>query len=1400
MFGRDRERARLKAAIEDADTPVIRIAGPSGAGKTALVEAVLAEMGRGLLIGTGKYPQGDGRNGFAPILAALSQAVEQALDLLYDPQAGLETLSRAVGPGFDLLTRTGFDALGALEGQGAESAARRDEAIGVQASAARLVDAMLRVVGWLNGFGATTVLFIDDWQRAPPEAHALAAALARDRRHPFCTLILAERDGEAAAPLDALRLEAPVLVVGDLAPEARRALLSAALGDAAAGAVADAWLGEASGALPLGLLEAARALSESGALAERAGRWEIDDARAAAIDRGDFTATMLRRARELAPAARRFGQALALWGDRARLDVLASALAVTEAEALVQARALEAAGIVRREGDEAAFRHDRLRASLLDCAPPAALAELAGEMAQRLVRADDDLAWRGLRKAVLQLRLAGGLADAAPGLWRRRFAEGARTARTVADIAASVAFAEAAWTLAGREPAGDPGEARLILREAALAAAARKEAGLVADRVRRLVAVAGDEDTALSEAYDLAISATRMVGDIEAAWALARQSLQRLGIRLPEKPGMGHVLAAAAQWRFWLSARPTPPAGEGRPGAASALARAGNSAGILAFEKNPILALLIGLLTSARAHRLGDPDPFWRTTDTFLAASLGDFERAARLGSTCIEDAAAAGFARGCCLYRSAFFGAIWNRSLVQMPALCEQAYDLAMSEGDLVNAGYAIRNRILLDWRLSPELPPLLEKFREIEDIVERLGDPSILSGLRLTTGTIRQIMQPGGLAVAPDAEAATPAGGTAIPVVRIEVLALAGDWAEIVRYADEMRPRRVGWNSHPGGVVWRYYENLARLKLGLAANRPDLRYIGRAARLNPIDHAPKLVVLRAEALRQQGRAQPCLAAYAQAVETLAAGGSRLDAGVAAECAQAAAQAFGDHPAAERYGRIARDIWIAWGARSKISGDLDAAGASAAVLQAQSEAALARKADRAKSRFLADVSHELRTPMQSIQTLLELAADDPSSVDLAGLRDAFGSLREVIDDLTDLGAQSGDGGALRLGPVDLAQLIGEEMRLVGPAAAARGLKLEARLDAALPPAVLTDAARVRQVLRNLFSNAVKYVEHGQIIARLEALPLGGERLQVQIAIEDTGPGLSEAQRRLIFEPFERGGREEPGGLGLGLTISRRIAERLGGRLEADNRPEGGARFLFEFPAEASAVLPAPLPAGLPPLRVMIVDDVALIRRSFAAVLRRDGHTAIEAGTVAEAIEHCRDPLDLVLLDLGLPDGDGLEVIEALRAHCGEDGRAAPVLVLTGSTDPARAEAARAAGAARVLFKPVSAGELNGAIREVLGRAAPVPAGEAGFQAELARLSEEARQELGRRGADLLAAAETSPSPGLAAEAHRLAGLAAQFEQAALAAAFDALEAALKAGLPCDAPCRTLEQLLAAAG
>ncbi len=1386
LVGRDREKARLKAAIQDSGRAAVVIRGVSGIGKTALVMDVAGEMGSGVLFGVGKYAEGEVRNGFLPILTALSQAVDQALDLLYDPHAGLESLIRAVGPGFDLLSRSGLQVLGGT----ADPAAPGRDPITAQASAARLADAVMRVVDWLNGFGAPVVLFIDDWQRAPAEVQTLAAALARDDRRPMFTLVLAERDAPTPAP-DAPMLDALAIDLEPLAAADRQALLARSLGDEASAAAALRWLGEAGGGLPLALLESARALSEAAALVQDGEGWRVDDARAAAIDRGDLTATMVRRSRNLPGDARRLGLALAVWGDRAEVAVLALALGLTQSEADDRIVRLEAGGIVRRMGGEVGFLHDRLRASTLEAAGQQACVALAAEMAERLLERTGE-PWTAISKPVLHLRLKGGLDAVSPEPWRDRFAVGAQEARGLADTQSSVLFAEAAWSLRQRQRSPDHELDAVVVKEAAMAAGARRDPAAVAERAELMLALARGPD-AKAEAYELAINAIRLSGDAEAAWTMAQASLRHFGVSLPNASGPLQILLASLPWRLWLWLRPSRP-GDGGPYSTDAMSRTSHAAGGVAFERNPVLAMLVALKTSAPAHRRGPHDPSWISGDAFLAACLGDFRLAARLGEQALAELPRGRVVRGHSTYLAAFFGAIWGRPLAEMPAYCQLAYDLALAEGDLVAAGYAVRNRILLLWRVSPKLDDLISQFADAEETADRLGDPTIIAGLNAMTDIIRRVMD--GTPLAPTTDARTPVS-VAIPIVRIEMLAFYGDWQEIRRFTEEMLPRRGAWSSHPGGATWRYYENLARLKQGLPARPADIRYLKTAARLNPRDHRAKLLTLEAEDLRRSGRIA-AIRHYALAVEAHRESGFQLDTGVAAECAAAAAQALGDGEASERFARTALDTWAAWGARSKLpAASLDGEPTSETVRSrlaaAESQAALAQKADRAKTRFLADVSHELRTPMQSIQTLLELAADDPGSVDLAGLRDAFGSLKDVVDDLTDLGAQAGGDAALRLAPVDLATLARTELGLVGPAAAARGLKLELSIDPALPLSVVTDGVRVRQVLRNLLSNAIKYVDAGRVVVRLS-----GQRAGALITVEDTGPGVTEAQKTLIFEPFDRGGREEPGGLGLGLTISRRIAERLGGRLDVDNRPEGGARFSFSFPAPVSTEAPAESVSPLiAPLRVMIVDDVALIRRSFAAVLRRDGHAVVEAATVQQAIERCLDPLDLILLDLGLPDGDGVDVIAALHRHCGAGPPSPPVIVLTGSTAPERVEAALAAGAAKVLFKPVAAPELRAAIAESLGQGAqPAPLKDS-YEAELARLGEQARIEVIERGRELLATVGAGSTPDLAREAHRLAGLAAQFGQATAAGLLDELEAGLKAGAVPAALLKQLDQTLA---
>ena len=248
-----------------------------------------------------------------------------------------------------------------------------------------------------------------------------------------------------------------------------------------------------------------------------------------------------------------------------------------------------------------------------------------------------------------------------------------------------------------------------------------------------------------------------------------------------------------------------------------------------------------------------------------------------------------------------------------------------------------------------------------------------------------------------------------------------MRGDWAGVLALAKKHEAGRPMVNPHPGGAVWRLHENLARLKHGLPVRRGDIGYIRRVAALNPADHQHKLLILEAEQLRQKGAAERCLIAYANAVEMASSSSSRLEAGVAAECAAAAARSFGRNDVAARYDALAKGIWNGWGAFAKTGAKpmaeiRPAPQVAPQVAQAELKAALAHRSERAKSRFLAEVSHELRTPLQGMQGLLDLAAEAPSEVSMSELREVFGSLKTVVDDLTDLAALGG-GAPLNLKP-----------------------------------------------------------------------------------------------------------------------------------------------------------------------------------------------------------------------------------------------------------------------------------------------------------------------------------------------------------------------------------------------
>ncbi len=610
--------------------------------------------------------------------------------------------------------------------------------------------------------------------------------------------------------------------------------------------------------------------------------------------------------------------------------------------------------------------------------------------------------------------------------------------------------------------------------------------------------------------------------------------------------------------------------------------------------------------------------------------------------------------------------------------------------------------------------------------------------------------------------------------PLVRLELASFRGDWARAAALGRELAPLRRGADSHPGGVVWRFHETLARLKTGKRARAADLAHVRKAAALNPVDHQPKLMILEAEQLRRRKPAA-ALERYAEAVRAALATSAPLEAGLACECAAEAARAAGRPDLAAGYAAQARKVWADWGAAAKL-GEADADdGPGADLALARTQTVTAEREVRAKSRFLADVAHELRTPLQGMQGLLDLAADEPQTLDVGAFRDVFVSLRAVVDDLTDFGAEGSGEARLTPAPVSIATLARSEIAVL----AAHGAgQLTLSLAEDLPAWVSCDGARVRQVLRNLLSNAVKYGDGGPIEVAIGLVASGTSGpAQIEIVVDDHGPGLSELDLRTIFEPFDRGAAAGDGrGLGLGLALSRRIAERLGGSLQADNHGQGGARFTFRIPATPADAPAQAAPRAAPPLDVLLAEDVSLVRQVIAANLRREGHQVWEAADGLEAWRLYRARrFDLVILDWSMP-GLGGEGMLARMNGTGAQLRP-PVILLTASSDPQITAAAQAAGADLVLRKPVSSAELADAIARICAAQAPGALAPADFEREMAALHEAARLQLDDRIGGLMEAWRGGVLD--ADEAHRVAGLAAQFGWTVLAEAADALEQAL---------------------
>ncbi len=364
-------------------------------------------------------------------------------------------------------------------------------------------------------------------------------------------------------------------------------------------------------------------------------------------------------------------------------------------------------------------------------------------------------------------------------------------------------------------------------------------------------------------------------------------------------------------------------------------------------------------------------------------------------------------------------------------------------------------------------------------------------------------------------------------------------------------------------------------------------------------------------------------------------------------------------------------------------------------------EKAGAEQASRAKTEFLSRMSHELRTPLNAVLGFAQVMLDD-SSQPLPGrqreraahIHEAGKHLLALIDDVLDL--TSLEASELTLTPVAIAPLVHDTVLWVEPAA--RAAQVVIRLGP-MPGAVQADARRLRQVLANLLTNAVKYNHAGGSVEIDTEPGSGADEGFVGIRVKDSGRGLTAAQMQRLFEPFNRLGAEREGieGTGIGLTIVRSLVERMQGRVDVQSRAGHGTEFkvwlpvagMNELPADEEATRPAELqsqPRNIDVLyiednavNVLLVQEVMSMRENVTLHVAVDGRSGIDSALALKP--------RAVLIDLQLPDMDGFEVLRRLRADASMNGVA--MIALSANAMPEDIERARRIGFDDYWTKPI---------------------------------------------------------------------------------------------------------------